>query len=82
MFRKKKRDGAVKGRACADVRKQRRGSKKYDANSPTVTLEAVLINSIMDAFEGRDVAIIGVPGVFLTSDMDEEVIMCIRGCLA
>jgi peroxiredoxin len=40
-----------------------------------VSLEAVLITSTTDAFEGRDVAIVDVPGAFLTVNMDEEVLM-------
>jgi hypothetical protein len=42
----------------------------------------VFINTTIDAFERRDVAIMDVPGAFLTADMDEEVIMCLRGRLA
>jgi hypothetical protein len=38
MFLKEKRDGSIKGRACADGRKQREGSTKSDAPSPTVAL--------------------------------------------
>jgi hypothetical protein len=82
MFLKEKRDGKIQGRACADGRKQRERSKKYDATSPTVSLESVLITSTIDAFEGRDVAIVDVHGAFLTADMYEEVIICIRGRLA
>jgi hypothetical protein len=33
----------------------------------------MLITSTIDAFEGRDVAIVDVPGAFLMADMDEEV---------
>jgi hypothetical protein len=50
--------------------------------SPTLSLEALLITSTIDDFEGRDVSMVYVPGAFLTADMDEEVYMCIRGCLA
>jgi hypothetical protein len=42
----------------------------------------MLITSTIDAFEGRDVAIVDVPGAFLTAGIDEEVIMCIRRRLA
>jgi hypothetical protein len=42
----------------------------------------VLITATIDAFEERDVTIVGVPGAFLGGDMDEEVIMTIRGRLA
>jgi hypothetical protein len=50
-----------------------------DATSPTVTLESVFITATIDAFEGRYVTIVDVPGAFLSADMDEEVIMTIRG---
>jgi hypothetical protein len=82
MFLKEKRDGSIKGRACADGRKQREGSTKSDATSPTVALESVLITTIIDAFEKIEVAIVDVPGGYLTVDMDEEVFMCLRGRLA
>jgi hypothetical protein len=71
MFLKEKRD--IRGRACADGRKQREGSTKSDATSPTVSLEAVLLTATIDAFEGRDVTIVDVPGAFLTADIDEVV---------
>jgi hypothetical protein len=82
MFLKEKRDGSIKGRACADGRKQREESTKSDATSPTVALESVLITATIDAHEGRKVAIVDVPGEYLTADMDEKVFMCLRGCLA
>jgi hypothetical protein len=82
MFLKEKRDGTIKGRACADGRKQRETAVPGAATSPTVSLEAVLITATIDAYEERDVAIVDVPGAFLSADMDEEVIMTIRGRLA
>jgi hypothetical protein len=82
MFLKEKRDGSIKGRACADGRKQREGSNKSDATSPTVALESVLTTATVDAFERSEVAIVDVPGAYLTADMDEEVFMCLRGRLA
>jgi hypothetical protein len=42
----------------------------------------VLITATIDAFEKREVAIVDVPGAYLTADMDEEVCMCLRGRLA
>ena len=41
MFLKKKRDGTIKGRGCADGRKQRRYITKSDASSPTISTEDV-----------------------------------------
>jgi hypothetical protein len=79
MFLKEKRDGTIKGRACAEGRKQRETTVPGAATPPTVALESVLITATIDAYEERDVAIVDVPGEFLSADMDEEVIMTIRG---
>jgi hypothetical protein len=51
------------------------------ATSPTIALEAVLITTTIDAYKERDVAIVDIPGAFLSSDMHEEVIMTIRESL-
>ena len=82
MFLKEKRDGKIKGRTCADGRKQRETSEKQDVTSPTVALESVMLTSTVDAYEERDVAVADIPGAFLTADMDELVRMCLRGRLA
>jgi hypothetical protein len=50
--------------------------------SPAVALESVLTTATIDAYEERDVAIVDVPGAFLSANVDEEVIMTIRGRLA
>jgi hypothetical protein len=62
MFLKEKRVGTIKGRACADGRKQRETAVPGGAISPTISLEAVLITATIDAYEERDVAIVDVPG--------------------
>jgi hypothetical protein len=82
VLTKEKRDGSIKGRSFADGRKQREGPTKSDATSPTVALESVLITATIDAHEGREVAIVDVPGAYLMADMDEEVSMCLIGRLA
>jgi hypothetical protein len=74
IFLKEKRDGTIKGRTCADGRKQREGSTKSEATSPTVALESVSPCSLppqLMRFERRDVAIVDVPGAFIKDDMDE-----------
>jgi hypothetical protein len=45
-------------------------------------LEDVLITATIEAYEERDLAIVDVPGAFLSADMDKEVIITIRGRLA
>ena len=52
MFLKQKRSGKIKGRGCADGRRQRLCSKKEYASSPTVAIESVFLTSIIDASEG------------------------------
>jgi hypothetical protein len=73
MFLKRKRCGKVKGRGCADGRKQWIYTKKEDAASPTVATEAVFLTAVVDALEERDVAVLDVPGAFMQADMDELV---------
>jgi hypothetical protein len=82
MFLKEKRDGTVKGRTCADGRKQHETAEPGAVTSPTVSLESVLITSTIEAYEGREVAVVDIPGAYLSADMDEEVIMLLRGRLA
>jgi hypothetical protein len=73
MFLKRKRCGTVKARGCADGRKQRAYIAKEDASSPTMSTEALLLTAVVDALEGRDVAVVDVPGAFMQADMDEDV---------
>jgi hypothetical protein len=72
----------MKGRAYADGSNQRDTAVSGDATSPNVALESVLITATIDAFEGRDVTIVDVPGAFISADMDEEFIMTIHRRLA
>ena len=72
---KKKLCGKIKGRACADGRKQRAYIKKEDVTSPTVQLEAFILSLFIDIFEGRDVATADVTGAFLLSKIKDFVIV-------
>ena len=82
MFLKKKRCGRIKGRGCADGRKQRAYTDKADASAPTVSIESVLLSSVIDAKEGRDIAIIDIPGAFMQADMEDMVHMKLEGKMA
>jgi hypothetical protein len=82
MFLKDKCDGTIKGGTCADGWKQRETAEPGAETSPTVSLESVLITSTIEAFEGREVAMVDIPGAYLSAGMDEEVIMLLRGRLA
>ena len=82
MFLKQKRNGTIKGRGCADGRKQRQYTAKEDASSPTVAIESVMISSVIDAMENRDVATVDIPGAFMQADMDDVVHMKLEGKMA
>jgi hypothetical protein len=82
MFLKKKRDESIKGRGCADGRKQREYTAKEDASAPTVAIESVMLSCVIDAEEGRDVATVDIPGAFMQADMDELVHMKLEGKMA
>ena len=41
-----------------------------------------MLTATIDALEGRDVAVVGIPGAFLSAEMDDEVNVVFRGTLA
>ena len=82
MFLKQKRDGSIKGRGVADGIKQRERIEPKDATSPTVLTEAVMLTETIDALEGQDVAVVDIPGEYLSAYMDNEVHIVFRGKLA
>ena len=51
MFLKDKQCGKVKGRGCADGRKQCVYMNKDEVSSPTISTEAQLITCVLDAME-------------------------------
>ena len=82
MLLKEKRDGSIKGHGVADGRKQRGEIKPMGATSPTVSTEAVMLTATIDALEGRDVAVVDIPGAYLSADVDDEVHVVFRGTIA
>ena len=72
MFLKRMKTGQVKGRGCADGRKQRAHNDMDDATSPSIAPEAVFLTAVIDAIEGRCVAVMDDPGAFLRADMPED----------
>jgi hypothetical protein len=84
MFLKQKRDGKIKGRIVAGGNKQRDYISKEDASSPTVALEAVILSCIIDAEEGRDVAVVDIQNAFVQTRVENKKDMAlikIRGVL-
>ena len=82
IFLKKKRCGRIKGWLCADGRPQRKLYQKNDAASPTVKTESVMLTAVQEADEGRDVAVVDIPGAFLNAYLEEVVYMRLEGVVA
>jgi len=82
MFLTEKRTGEVKARACANGSVQRQHVAKEEAAAPTVTSEAIFIQSTIYANENRDVATCDIPGAFLQADNPDFVLMRLDGILA
>ena len=82
IFITEKRCGRIKTRACANGSTQREYIPKETTASPTVMNDSVMIQSAIDAHEEREVVTMDIPGAFLHADLDEEVIMLLRGQLA
>eukprot|EP00957_Ditylum_brightwellii_P028037 2117083-Ditylum_brightwellii.AAC.1 len=79
MFLKEKRSGEVKGRGCTDRRKQWVYKTKDKTHAPTVSTEAIFITAIFDAMEGRDVAVIDIPGAFMQANINELIHVKLEG---
>jgi hypothetical protein len=82
MYLKKKRSGKIKGRGCADGRKQCVYKSKEESSSPTVAIESLFLTAVIDAKERRHVVTCDIPGAFLHPDIDEVLHMRIDGPMA
>ena len=75
---KQKRDGTIKGRTCAYESKQKRYlGKDESVASPTVSLELIFTNLVIDEYEECEIATFNVPGAYLHAKMpaDKKVIL-------
>ena len=82
MFLKQKRCGKIKGRGCADGRKQRKHVSIEEISLPTVAIESVMLSCMIDAKEWRDVATADIPGAFMQTDMEDTIHMMLEGKMA
>jgi hypothetical protein len=82
MYLKQKQNGIIKGRGCADGRKQQIYKTKEESSSPTVAIESLFLTAAIDAREARNVVTCNIPGAFMHPDMDETVHMRIDGPMA
>ena len=42
----------------------------------------VLISAVIDAYEERDVAVVDIPGAYLSANMDDDMFLIFRGTMA
>lgn len=78
-----KRDGRIKARAIVGGRTQSRYYEE-ETYSPTVKLESIMLSSLIDAYERRDVVTIDIKGAFLKAKVpdDMELVMKMERVLA
>ena len=84
MFVARKRDGSIKARTVVGGNTQQDYLTNKDSSSPTVATKAVLLTSIADALEKRDVTVIDITNVFIKTrvgDVKDHVIMRVRGVI-
>ena len=84
IFLTEKRDGAKKGKMSAKGSTQRSCFPKEESSSPMVITESVLITSVIDAKQERDVVLMDIPSAFSHAKVpkgDERIAMKIRRAL-
>ena len=72
MFIKENLDGKIMGQTVTGGNKQCTYIPKEDAIFPTIATESVLFKSIIYAEENREIAIIGIPNVFIQTCVKEK----------
>ena len=66
------KQGEIKGRTFAGGNKQRGYINPEDASSPTVLTETVILTSMIDAMEEREVAIVDIPNAFIQTEVTDK----------
>jgi hypothetical protein len=82
LFLKEKQTGKFKGRACINGAPQQAYIPKEEAASPTVLTASTFITAAIAANEHRVVRCYDIPSVFMNTDMDEDMLMVLKGELA
>jgi hypothetical protein len=81
LFLKEKQTGAITGRVCINGAPKREFLKE-EAASPTVFTESTFIMAAIAVKEKRKMRCYDVPSVFANTDVDEDVLMVLKGELA
>jgi hypothetical protein len=72
IFLTEKKDGQVKGRTCANGSTQQSYVNQEDAASPTAITESIILTSVIEAKEGRDVMVADVPNAFVQTSIEDK----------
>ena len=70
MFLKRKCSGKMKGRGCANGRREY--ITKEESSLPTVSLYALMGSCLMDTMDYRKVKTVDIPGAFLQGDWPQD----------
>jgi hypothetical protein len=84
IFVEEKQDGKIKARKVVGGNKQQDYITKEDVSSPMVSAEAVMLTSMINAFEDEDITVINISNAFVQTVIEDEenrVIVRIRGLL-
>jgi len=86
IFLVEKRNGEVKARTCINGSTQREYMGRDEAASPTASTESIIITSVIDAKQHRDVMTADIPNAFVQTPLGakavgERITMKIRGPL-
>jgi hypothetical protein len=84
IFVEQKKDGSDKARLVVNGAMQRGHITKEEASSPTAFNKSIILTSVIDAMEDRDVATVDIPNAFVfsvvaESEKDYRVIVRLRG---
>jgi len=82
LFLKEKRTGKIKGRACINGAPQQAYISKEEMASPTVSTESTLITASIATHKHRKVRCYDIPSAFVDTEVDEDVLMVLKGDLA
>jgi hypothetical protein len=82
LFLKEQQTGKIKGRGCINGAPQQSHIAKEDAALLTVSTESVFITSEIAASEKRKVRCYDILSAFVNTDVDEDVLMVLKGELA
>jgi hypothetical protein len=79
MFIKEKHDMTIKGRGCAESRKQQTYTSKDEASSQTVSTKSVMLLCVLNVMEHCGVARVDIPNAFMQAGMEGIVYMKMVG---